>query len=1463
MTPAVPEPGPFRLDPIESIYLRVCDMPAPIGAAFLREVCGADRTLYRQVSSRVESLPVVTTGTTVVSGVSLPSAGRIGRRLAEFYRAGEQRFWPDLTEYVPPLTDPLRTRTVVELVRLDQKSRWAAAHPLELEACLSGWTELADRVDLQSELLATECLLRQLFATPLESRELASRFPRLANAVDLSRVARLAETFDATGGPRPGHRTFGVELPPRFSLVRKLGMGGMGVVFEARDVERGTRVAIKTLSNLQPSAIYRFKREFRALQGLTHQNLIPLYEFISDGNTWFFTMELVDGVDFLTWVRRRPTRIASDAEDEAVTSDGDAGVDEPRLRSALRQLVHGVSRLHESGVLHRDIKPTNVIVRPNGHVLLLDFGLVKELKAPDEADEVVDLATPAGTVTPPWTSATWTGDHQVLGSVPYMSPEQSAGLRLTEASDWYAVGVMLYEALAGVRPFRGSLSRVHELRQREDPTPPVVREPNTPADLNQLCMALLHRDPSQRATGRDILACVKEQSAGSSTVSGHQAPSGVFVGRAAELAQLRRSFDELRAGRTVAVHIHGHSGAGKSALVHQFLQEVTRDGDAVLLSGRCYEQESVPYKALDALVDSLCRYLLHLSPIDSGVLMPRDIAALARVFPVLNRVQAVSAAASVRHDIPDVQELRRRAFGALAELLQRIGDRHPLVLYVDDLQWGDIDSAALLTDLLTSGDPPRLILLVAYRSEYAASNACLIALKAAQSQQTAKFVWFEIPVNPLNEEESRDLATALLGTGAGDRAGRAALVAREAGGNPFFIYELAKHVQTRTDGGTSLSDSLPLIRLEDVLWSRLLALPAPARQLLEVIAVAGKPVPLRNAAEAAGLTSETDPAVVTLRGELLVNSTGPGLDDAIATYHDRIRESVAARLDDQTRRRYHLGLATSLERSRSGDMEAIASHFERAGETARAAEHYVAAGDRAAAALAFERCAELYRVSLRLRPLAGPAGRLLRRKLGDALANAGRSFDAAQEYQRVSQELPEEEALELQRLAGYQYCISGHIDEGRQAFGAVLAFDGLTLRRTRGQALLSILARRARLWLRGIGFNERTDVPRQTLDRLDRSWSVATGMTIIDPIRGADYQTHNLIEALRAGEPYRISRALAWESAHLSMAGIASRPRADRQLAVAESLASRLALPHAVGMARMSRGVSAFFYGQFAECQRCCEEAAQLFRDHCTGVAWERETCNAFAFWAVHYQGHYAELSRRYGPLVQEARSRGARLAEADFTTFGGPFVHFAADDAERVRTEVEAVMRQWSQQDFQVQHYTMLTALTQADLYSGNYAAAWERITAGWAGVRGAMLLHVEIVRIYMLYLRARCALGQVRSGTDRDRMLKSAALDARRLARERPPYARAFAGLVDAAVAAWRDRPNEALRQLDASAAAFEDLGIEMYAAPARRWAGVLRGGDEGRAAVAQVDAALAVEGVRNPAALAALQVQGFPVN
>ncbi|MBI2185958.1 MAG: protein kinase [Acidobacteria bacterium] len=675
----------------------------------------------------------------------------------------------------------------------------------------------------------------------------------------------------------------------RFVVERTLGRGGYGVVYQVFDRARNARAALKTFHTLDAAAVYRLKQEFRTLADLSHPNLAALYELFSDGQQWFFTMELVDGTGFVSYVRGQPqvdrdsTPPSTEPVDDDQPTATTAAVAVPEapvapiapdrvepLRRCLRELATGLGYLHGQGLLHHDVKSSNVLVTRDGRVVLLDFGLVAEIGRRSGSED---------------------GLH---GTLAYISPEQIGREPVTAASDWYSVGVMLSEALLGRLPFSGSSAAVLDAKRRLDLPQPRDLADGIPADLNDLCRDLLNRDPARRPDATAVLARLDPRRAASVAV-GAARPLPQFIGRARELAELDSAFDAACQGRAVIACVQGAPGIGKSALVRRFLDAVReRRAEAVVLAGRCYEREAVPYKALDSLVDALSLYLVGLSPSQVDAVLPRDVSALARVFPVLRRVDAVAYARQRAADIPDAQEVRRRAFQAFRELIGRIADRQPLLLFIDDVHWGDADSAALLTEMLRPADRPALLLLATYRSREALASPIVEALQATAA--TSAVDLRDLRLGELTAGESQQLARALLQTRElSPQSSRAEALARESAGNPFFLHELVQDVQAADAPVAASADhDAGDVTLERVIHRRIGRLPSTARRLVEALAVFGRPVDVMLAGRAADVEAQALDALVMLRGASLVRQAAGravealAFDRAAALYRDAL-----------------------------------------------------------------------------------------------------------------------------------------------------------------------------------------------------------------------------------------------------------------------------------------------------------------------------------------------------------------------------------------------------------------------------------------------------------------------------------------------------------------------------------------------------------------------------------------------
>jgi hypothetical protein len=1172
----------------------------------------------------------------------------------------------------------------------------------------------------------------------------------------------------------PAARVFGGTS--RFQVLRRLGAGGFGVVYLVRDVAVGADVALKTLPVARPELIYRLKREFRTLADLRHANLVSFYELFAEEDRCFFTMEYVPGRTFLDHVRR------------------DGALDERRLRGALAQLVRGLGALHEAGKLHRDVKPSNVLVSHDERVVILDFGLSTEIEESGLGCSAVMAGTPA-----------------------YMSPEHAHGEKVSTASDWFSVGVMLYEALTGRLPFHGSRAPL-AVPSGAPPSFAGLGQ-GIPAELVELCRALLDRDAASRPGAAEIMAAL-----GPSAEAAAPAPPAAgdppLIGRERELAALRDALRAIEGGAGATVLVEGSSGAGKSALVHEFLAGAERMDDVVVLRGRCYERERVPYQGIDSLVDDLCRFLHGRGGAAADALLPRHLPALVRLFPVLGRIPSVAEQCRIaRSASADQQELRQRAFGALRELLGRISDRYPLVVHIDDLQWGDLDTAALLHEILRPPDAPSMLLVLSYRSEDRERSPCLRALFEASIGDVARVV-----VGPLEAAAAEALARRFLP--AGERGADPARIACEAGGNPFFILELARFAALR-GGGDRGSDGAP--DLQRALGARVEQLPDAARRLLEVVAVAGHPIAETVARRAADVSGPPWEAWGVLVAGHLVRFTGAADERSVEPLHDRIRETVASSLAPARVLECHRGLAAALEAAEDADPEVLAWHLEAAGEVGRAYESALVAAAQAEQALAFDRAARLFRWALRLAPQGEARGALLA-SLGAALAHAGRGVESASAYLEAASHAGEEERTPLRREAALQLLLSGHIDEGSDVAGEALRGAGVAIPRSPRTAFLSLVARTAFTRVRGLRHRERAEaeVPARELTQMDHLWALTRGLAMVDEVRGAEFAARYLLRALAAGEPRRVAQGLAVATGHAAAAAPFSR-RTRALLASLDGMDRRLGDPLVHAYAILAQTIQAQSKGQWPGALALADEAERALAERCTGVAWEIWTARAFATSSLFYLGRWQELALRADANLAEARDRGNTYAMVGARAPYGVVAWLVRGDAAGARRQLGEAVASWSSHGFHLQHYWLLMAESFLDLHAGDGAAAWARVSGRWPELKRSLLLRMPFVRTELVHARGASALAAAageRLASARQALVAEAARSARALDGIGSDLARALAKLIAAGVAAQEGRAEEAAQRLELAALDLERQHMAAHAAAARVRIAELRG-------------------------------------
>lgn len=276
------------------------------------------------------------------------------------------------------------------------------------------------------------------------------------------------------------------DLPDRYTIISFLGVGGMGEVYLAEDTKLGRKVALKTLPaefTNDKERLRRFQQEARAASALNHPNLLTIHEIGAESGAHFIAAEYIDGETLRTRIKRGRMSI-----DEAL--------------DVAQQAAFALTAAHGAGIVHRDIKPENIMVRTDGIVKVLDFGLAKLLE--DHAREIVDQEadTRALVLTDP---------GRVLGTPQYMSPEQARGLDLDARTDIWSLGVVLYEMIAGRAPFRGE-TKSHTVVSILETEPPPLHTfaPQTPPELQRIVRKALTKDRDSRyQTARDLMIDLK------------------------------------------------------------------------------------------------------------------------------------------------------------------------------------------------------------------------------------------------------------------------------------------------------------------------------------------------------------------------------------------------------------------------------------------------------------------------------------------------------------------------------------------------------------------------------------------------------------------------------------------------------------------------------------------------------------------------------------------------------------------------------------------------------------------------------------------------------------------------------------------------------------------------------------------------------------------------------------------
>lgn len=1160
-------------------------------------------------------------------------------------------------------------------------------------------------------------------------------------------------------GGRPIPRSLG---GGRFQIERELGSGGEGIVLLAHDKVRRGRVALKMLHTSEFMSVGALKREFRFLRGLIHPNLAQLYELHIEHDEAFFTMAYIEGQHFLHAAARTHP-----------------------LRPLLAQLMQVLAFLHARGLVHRDLKPQNILVQNNGRVVLVDFGAGLRL----ESDALQARA--------------------VLGTPEYIAPELLQGASPSPKSDSYSLGLVLFEALTQQKYLGGG-------------TRPSDLAPELPKDLDELCIRLLDPDPEHRLSIAEALTTVVEPG---TPVHDSLVPSldrHRFAGRSEELLKLDTAFVRMLEGdEPVLAFLSGESGVGKTALLERFR---SRRRDALVLFGLCSENEYIRHKAFDGVIGNLLDYLRSPKAPENDLtrsLSKEDRAALAQLFPELRELLAFRSAQMRPDHGLEPRAARRAGYRALARFLTALTREIPVVIAIDDLQWGDVDSARLIFEVFSGPQAPPCLLILSYRSDLKGESPCLLALRQGAECLEDELPCLDLRLGPLGMDESKELCETLAEGELSD--GLMERLAYRSQGNPFLITELVNYFRQLVRSDRADED----IEYPQIIAEKVSALSPAARDLFALCCLGGQ-LPVPRVRELLG----KDPRgpMDELTSARLCSTRAGSM--SIGPLHDQVRRAFVT-LGFRGDRDLHLRLARAFLVEPS-DQGKAALHFFSAGEKELAGGHAEEAAMEAESRLALDQAVELFQLALDcLGPGASADHRFrLEERKALALANAGRAAEAATVFARLAETASPPLAHEYRRRAAEQWLCSGAIAQGVALLERVHREVGLTWPNSPKRALIATAIGRARLAFRSIPKSPQSTPPKGRLALRLETCRTAWSIGHISSVHGAANSARQLRFALDSNSAEPIAFAIGMEACFRAMRGTKARGLVEKYRATAERLMPTPRSHYGEAFLAFIHAMSLYFLSDQREAYSYFERAERLLFERCRAVSWELSTTRMF--WASNmiFLGRHRELDRRMRVWLRDARQRSDLNALTGLQIWQARRIGLRDGDGEEAIALIESATAGWTSPYLGTHAASARLVASYSELLRGQPERALRELDKLEEEVGKTMVARVQVLRTSVLNTRGvaelTCALES--SGSARTAHLAQVDKVVLALDREGTALSRAATLHLRNSVLWLRERSEAAISGLREAAQKYRAVGYELNAACIELVLGELLQGAEG---------------------------------
>lgn len=696
----------------------------------------------------------------------------------------------------------------------------------------------------------------------------------------------------------------------RYQILREIGRGGMGVVYLARDplLQRDVALKVITPDFLGSEAVERFKREARVVANMDHPAIVGVHDIGEHGGSLFFVMPYVAGTNLRSFIK------------EGVLSLGDVldiGV----------QVAEALEYSHSKDVVHRDVKPENILVTRDDssgediRVRVTDFGLA--------------IATAQSHLTKTGT---------LVGTISYLSPEQLSARELDYRTDIYSLGIVLYECLVGKTPFVGEIQSVLYRIAHEIPQSPRAMGADIPEELEEIIMRCLEKDPARRfQRSKEVADALKRHRSKLRDTERQQKLSMVhrasvvvqrptqspFIGREKEFADLQRSLNASLQGECQFVVVGGEAGIGKSRFLDE-LENLARAKKIRLLHSRFVEQDQAfPYQGFCEAIQEYFRVKVTTA---SGPVDFSDLASdLVSLFPVLAEMAEFTGGQKliVSGEVKRTQD-RTYIFDLLARSFVRIGGGKPLIILFEDLQNADVSLDALQYVIRRLGPTPTFLVGTYRTTEVDKHHPLMRMLKGFQGDRR----FAQINLEAFSESEYREFLQTLVGSAEMEQ-GFVDKLYEATEGNPHFTKELVRSlidsgriVKNETgswslSGETTLSSEVLPPTIQETVEKRIERLPQDWRDILSTASILGKTFEYRDLEVLTGKKENIEDVIDGLVASGFIEEERRSRGDQFSFSSGIVRDVLYSGVPRRKRRVLHRKYAEELERRNAGRLDRV------------------------------------------------------------------------------------------------------------------------------------------------------------------------------------------------------------------------------------------------------------------------------------------------------------------------------------------------------------------------------------------------------------------------------------------------------------------------------------------------------------------------------------------------------------